>query len=166
MNKKEHKKFIEELKRTYPGIVAWYEKLRIAADATNWLMKAHETKAPVNAIYPDFTADYKVKGWFVLEDVVNDQERDTVRVMIQMKTGLLIEDFYAKMISQGMPFQNARPKVKEGLERYPEFRQSVNELADEIQIKIKNEVSLIESTMPYKEQFLLEELIAELKNRV
>lgn len=54
----------------------------------------------------------------------------------------------------------------QGLERYPEFKELVNKLANEVSEKINKEAKKIESEMTYKCQFVLEELIRELESRV
>ncbi len=52
------------------------------------------------------------------------------------------------------------------LQKYPEFEGLVNKLASEVCSKINKEAVKIESTMPYKTQFVLEELIKVLESRV
>lgn len=56
--------------------------------------------------------------------------------------------------------------MKKALEQYPEFRPIVLKLASNICHSINQEAILIESKMPYKAQFILEELIKELDDRV
>jgi len=56
--------------------------------------------------------------------------------------------------------------VLPGLKRYPEFKPLVMQLAREVAIRINAEAPKIESQMPYKAQFVLEELIRELEARV
>jgi len=57
-------------------------------------------------------------------------------------------------------------KILLGLEQYPEFKKLVNELADDVCRKINTKALKIESKMPYKAQFTLEELIRVLEDRV
>jgi len=52
------------------------------------------------------------------------------------------------------------------LDRYPEFKELVNDLADDVSKKINKEARKIESKMPYKSQFVLEEVIRLLEDRV
>lgn len=52
------------------------------------------------------------------------------------------------------------------LERYPEFKKLVNQLTDEVCVKINAKAPKIKSSMPYKQQFVLECIIAELSERV
>ena len=52
------------------------------------------------------------------------------------------------------------------LDKYPEFKELANDLADEITKKINKEARKIESKMPYKSQFVLEEVIKILEERV
>jgi hypothetical protein len=53
-----------------------------------------------------------------------------------------------------------------GLERYPEFKKLVNKLADEVCTQINEEAPKIESEMPYKQQFVLEEIVRILESRI
>ena len=53
-----------------------------------------------------------------------------------------------------------------GLERYPEFKKVVGKLASQVCKEINKEAKNIESEMPYKAQFILEELIQNLQDRV
>ena len=53
-----------------------------------------------------------------------------------------------------------------GLERYPEFKKLVMEIANETCKKINAEAPKIKSDMPYKCQFTLEEVIRVLESRV
>ncbi len=59
-------------------------------------------------------------------------------------------------------------KVKplHGLERYPEFKKLVATMSANICKKINAESKKIKSEMPYKAQFLLEEIIKDLQDRV
>ena len=54
----------------------------------------------------------------------------------------------------------------EGLERYPEFNQLVRHVVDNAIRDINFGVKDIESKMPYRAQFTLEEVISELKKLV
>lgn len=62
-----------------------------------------------------------------------------------------------------MPVKNEIPI---GLDRYPEFRSLVEKLTLETIVKINIKVQDIKSEMRYKAQFVLEELIRELQDRV
>lgn len=53
-----------------------------------------------------------------------------------------------------------------GLERYPEFKKLVTKLSADICKEINAESSKIKSEMPYKAQFVLEEVIRNLEARV
>ncbi|HEY4755786.1 MAG TPA: hypothetical protein VIH28_07015 [Ignavibacteriaceae bacterium] len=53
-----------------------------------------------------------------------------------------------------------------GLERYPEFKEVVAKIASQVCKEIKKEAKNVDSEMPYKEQFILEELIQNLQDRV
>jgi hypothetical protein len=53
-----------------------------------------------------------------------------------------------------------------GLEKYPEFGPLVSKLERQVIANINAEARLIESKMPYKVQFVLEELISRLKEHV
>lgn len=59
-----------------------------------------------------------------------------------------------------------KKKIKIGLAKYPEFKELANDLADEVLRKINKEAKKIESEMPYKSQFVLEEVIKILEDRV
>lgn len=62
-----------------------------------------------------------------------------------------------------MPVKN---EILIGLDRYTEFRSLVEKLTLETIVKINIKVQDIKSDMPYKAQFVLEELIRELQDRV
>lgn len=51
-------------------------------------------------------------------------------------------------------------------EQYPELMQIVEILADEVSIKINQAALEVQTEMPYKEQWILEELIKVLQERV
>ena len=53
-----------------------------------------------------------------------------------------------------------------GLKRYPEFKPLVDKLVRQVATAINAEAPQIESKMPYKAQFTLEEVIRELQERV
>jgi len=53
-----------------------------------------------------------------------------------------------------------------GLKRYPEFKPLVDELRVMVVRAIQAKADAIESQMPYKQQFVLEELITQLKDLV
>jgi hypothetical protein len=53
-----------------------------------------------------------------------------------------------------------------GLKRYPEFKPLVDELRVMVVRAIQAKADAIESQMPYKQQFVLEELISQLKDLV
>jgi hypothetical protein len=53
-----------------------------------------------------------------------------------------------------------------GLQRYPEFKPLVDELRVMVVRAIQAKADKIESQMPYKQQFVLEELISQLKDLV
>jgi hypothetical protein len=70
-------------------------------------------------------------------------------------------------LTQDIPlFAWSKSTVKNGLERYPEFTKLVQQIANETCKKINWEAHKIESEMPYKAQFVLEEVIQELQKRV
>lgn len=50
--------------------------------------------------------------------------------------------------------------------RYPELAEVSMRLANEVCVKINAEARLVESAMPYKAQFILEEMIKILEERV
>lgn len=52
------------------------------------------------------------------------------------------------------------------LQRYPEFKPLVDKLVHSVILEINAEARKIESEMPYKAQFTLEEVIRELEERV
>lgn len=56
--------------------------------------------------------------------------------------------------------------VLPGLKRYPEFKPLVDELRIMVVRAIQAKADAIESEMPYKQQFVLEELISQLKDLV
>lgn len=56
--------------------------------------------------------------------------------------------------------------VQTGLERYPEFKPLVDRVVELAVKKINVEARKIESDMPYKAQFTLEEVIRRLKELV
>lgn len=56
--------------------------------------------------------------------------------------------------------------VATGLERYPEFENAVNKIGADVFAMIAKEAGKIESDMPYKFQFLLEEVVKDLQNRI
>ena len=56
--------------------------------------------------------------------------------------------------------------IKTGLERYPEFEPLVTELVNDIFKKILEVAWEIESEMPYKAMFVLEEIIKKLEEKV
>lgn len=58
------------------------------------------------------------------------------------------------------------PKPKIGLEKYPEFKKAVNKIANDACKAINKEAKNITSEMPYKAQFILEEVIKILEERV
>jgi hypothetical protein len=53
-----------------------------------------------------------------------------------------------------------------GLQRYPEFKPLVDKIVREVLTQINAEARKIQSEMPYKAQFTLEEIIKELETRV
>jgi len=53
-----------------------------------------------------------------------------------------------------------------GLQRYPEFKPLVDKIVHTVIREINAEARNIESQMPYKAQFTLEEVIRELEERV
>lgn len=53
-----------------------------------------------------------------------------------------------------------------GLQRYPEFKPLVDELGTIVIRAIQAKADAIESEMPYKQQFVLEELIRKLEESV
>ena len=57
-------------------------------------------------------------------------------------------------------------KILTGLERYPEFKKLVSQIAEQVAVTINKEAKKIESDMPYKCQFVLEEVIQNLEKRV
>lgn len=61
---------------------------------------------------------------------------------------------------------NESNEQKEGLERYPEFAEVVGKISDMVINTINEEKDKIESEMPYKAQFILEEVIKSLKEKV
>lgn len=52
------------------------------------------------------------------------------------------------------------------LEKYPEFKELVSEISQLALKEIREHAGLIESEMPYKQQFVLEEIIKELEKSV
>ena len=74
---------------------------------------------------------------------------------------------YATMIDTKKWKVVVQPENKlQGLERYPEFKELVNKIADEVSEKINKQAPKIKSEMQYKCQFTLEELIRVLESRV
>lgn len=71
-----------------------------------------------------------------------------------------------------MPNKNIRAremeagKILTGLERYPEFKKLVSKIAEQVAVTINKEAKKIQSEMPYKCQFVLEEVIQNLEKRV
>ena len=51
-------------------------------------------------------------------------------------------------------------------EKYPELRKIADKIADETSDKINKEVKNVESKMPYKAQWVLEEVVRDLKDRI
>lgn len=58
---------------------------------------------------------------------------------------------------------NGRYMNLEGLERYPEFNSTVQEISDMVITKIQKKGRKIKSELPYKDKFLLEEVIKSLE---
>ena len=61
---------------------------------------------------------------------------------------------------------NTKWRILPSLERYPEFKDLVNQLTDEVCKKINKKAIKITSSMLYRQQFVLECIIAELSERV
>lgn len=61
---------------------------------------------------------------------------------------------------------NAKWRILPSLERYPEFKKLVNALTVKVCKEINATAPKIESSMPYKCQFVLEVLIQELEKKV
>lgn len=61
---------------------------------------------------------------------------------------------------------NTPSKPLIGLQRYPEFKPLVDKIVREVVTQINAEARKIQSEMPYKAQFTLEEIIKELQDRV
>lgn len=70
-----------------------------------------------------------------------------------------MEKFTNKLIKES-------DEIKTGLERYPEFTEVVNRVVDTVFEMINIQKDQIESEMPYKTQFILEEVIKALKEKV
>jgi len=64
------------------------------------------------------------------------------------------------------PYTSTEGKPLMGLQRYPEFKPLVDEIVRAVLTKINADARKIESEMPYKAQFTLEEVIRELETRV
>lgn len=56
--------------------------------------------------------------------------------------------------------------MSDSLKRYPEFEPVVNKLVDEFITRINDEANTVQSKMPYGPQFVLEEVIKELRKRI
>jgi uncharacterized protein (DUF608 family) len=67
---------------------------------------------------------------------------------------------------QALEYDPAADTTAPGLTRYPEFHPLVQEITHMVIEKINAEANKIESKMPYKAQFTLEEVIRELSDRV
>jgi uncharacterized protein (DUF608 family) len=67
---------------------------------------------------------------------------------------------------QALEYDPAADTTAPGLTRYPEFKALVQEITHMVITKINAEARKIESQMPYKAQFTLEEVIRELQDRV
>jgi uncharacterized protein (DUF608 family) len=67
---------------------------------------------------------------------------------------------------QALEYDPAADTTAPGLTRYPEFNPLVTEIVHMVIQKINAEAGKIESKMPYKAQFTLEEIIRELQDRV
>lgn len=57
-------------------------------------------------------------------------------------------------------------KMKTGLDRYPEFEYVVNAVVDKTMEMVNRLAPIVESEMPYKPQFVLEEVIKKLQSLV
>jgi hypothetical protein len=64
------------------------------------------------------------------------------------------------------PYTSTEGKPLMGLQRYPEFKPLVDKIVHEVITQINAEARKIQSEMPYKAQFTLEEIIRELESRV
>ncbi len=75
------------------------------------------------------------------------------------------DEDYDRMKQEEADMNNTETPVT-GLKRYPEFRNLVDEIASDAIGRINAGVQLIKSEMPYKSQFVLEELISRLQKSV
>lgn len=62
--------------------------------------------------------------------------------------------------------QETKSPLLIGLDKYPEFKPLVDEIVANVCNKINNKAHHIESEMPYRRQFTLEEVINRLKELV
>jgi hypothetical protein len=67
---------------------------------------------------------------------------------------------------QALDYNPEAQALPSGMERYPEFKPLVQEIVHMVVQKINAEARKIQSEMPYKAQFTLEEVIKELQDRV
>lgn len=70
----------------------------------------------------------------------------------------LVKDIFAD------PDINSKPLT--GLDKYPEFKKVVNDITMQTIRSINNCSDIVQSEMPYKNQFILEMVIQELEKRV
>jgi hypothetical protein len=73
---------------------------------------------------------------------------------------------YATGGSLSEPHRNEIMKSGGKVEQYPELRKIADKIADETAIKINNSVKTVSSKMPYKAQWVLEEVVRELESRI
>lgn len=57
-------------------------------------------------------------------------------------------------------------KLFEGSGKYPELDKIAKKLAEEVAVKINESIEGVDSKMPYKAQYVLEEIIKDLQARV
>jgi hypothetical protein len=78
--------------------------------------------------------------------------------------GYLIGDSMKKQYAEGGMM--AKGGLTESQEEYPELRKIADKIADDTAERINKEVKDVKSKMPYKAQWVLEEVVRDLENRI
>lgn len=103
-------------------------------------------------------------NWFGFEITINDKSYWHDDTSTNFDEAIEIAKSIVNEISAEQIENKKQPLV--GLERYPEFKDAVERVSENTVLMLKNEARKITSDMPYKEQFLLEEIIRSLQERV
>lgn len=108
-----------------------------------------------------------IKSIDIDEEVEINRQNKTYRNDFTISESLQdFTDWKNQLLTLANSLNNSKPKKLTGLERYPEFKKLVNEIVEEVAKKINEKAPKIKSEMPYKCQFVLEEIIQNLQDRV